>query len=125
VKTLIQGKIIGLVPTFRAYIREGSIIFDSSGDIIITVDTGFDGGIMLPQIILDDMNLDFMGYDTFIIANGETIELPVFFGKSVVKGQEFETWFIPGDSLVGMEFFYEVGKGLKLDFEKFTVKLLG
>ena len=124
-RTLIQGKIINFVPTFKAYIREDLLAFDSDGDIFLTVDTGFDGEIMLPQIILDDMNLEFMGYDTFTIATGETIEVPVFYGKVIVKKQEFEAWFIPGDQLVGMEFFCKVGKALELNFEESTVNLIG
>ena len=65
-RTLIQGEIINFVPTFKAYIRESSLAFDSDGDIFLTVDTGFDGEIMLPQIILDDMNLEFMGFKMII-----------------------------------------------------------
>jgi hypothetical protein len=51
--------------------------------------------------------------------------LPIFYGKVIVKKQEFEAWFIPGDQLVGMEFFCKVGKALELNFEESTVNLIG
>jgi len=124
-RTFIQSEIIGLVPVFKAFMRDGMLVFSEKGDIPFTVDTGFNGGITLPQNLLDEMNLEFIGYDTFTIGTGETVELPMYLGNVCLKNQILETWFIPGDTLAGMEFLYSVGTILKLDFEKSTVKLLG
>jgi predicted aspartyl protease len=124
-KIFIHGEILNLIPIFKAYIKDGVLIFNEEGDISLTVDTGFNGGITLPQNILDELNLEFIGYDTFTIGTGDIIELPMFLGNVLIKDKILETWFIPGDSLVGTEFLYAVGKILRLDFEKSTVKLSG
>jgi predicted aspartyl protease len=124
-KTIIQGEINNLDPLFRAYVSEGLIVFSNDGDISLTVDTGFDGEISLPQYILDDIDLELMGYNVFVTATGERIELPLFLGKALVEEKEINTLFIPGDFLVGMGFLQFSGKSLVLDFEESTVKLLG
>jgi hypothetical protein len=49
----------------------------------------------------------------------------MFLGKVIIKNQEVETWLIPGDLLVGMEFLSIAGKVLALDFEKAIVELRG
>jgi hypothetical protein len=43
----------------------------------------------------------------------------------VVGDYEIETWFIPGDSLLGLEFFSLAGSFLSLDFWKEEVELRG
>jgi predicted aspartyl protease len=124
-RTLIRGKIEDFVPTFNAYLdNEGNIVLDEYGDFHITVDTGFNGGIALPMdIITDNMNLELVGFELFRIATGEIIELPVFLGKAIIKDYKLETWFIPGDYLLGLEFLSIAGRILSLDFDNKTVKL--
>ncbi|MFQ6121204.1 MAG: hypothetical protein ACE5KE_15110 [Methanosarcinales archaeon] len=39
--------------------------------ISLLLDTGFSGGIALPQEILDEIDVEFFGYDTFTLATGE------------------------------------------------------
>ena len=87
------------------------------------MDTGFNGGIALPEEILDRMKIEFFGYDTFTLASGDIIELPMYLGNVIIKKDEIETWFIPGDLLLGMEFLSSTGTVLSLDFEDETVKL--
>jgi predicted aspartyl protease len=120
---LIQGEILDFVPLFKAYVRKGGLLLGEEGNILITVDTGFSGGIALPQEMLNEMDAEFIGYDTFTLATGEVVELPMFLGKVVIKAQELETWFIPGDLLVGMEFLSTAGKVLTLNFEEAIVEL--
>ncbi|MDI9433932.1 MAG: hypothetical protein QM570_19620 [Planctomycetota bacterium] len=48
---------------------------------------------------------------------------PIFWGTVHLNGEEIETWFIPGDPLVGMEFFEVAGTQLKLDFRTGTICL--
>ena len=66
-----------------------------------------------------------MDIDTFRLATGEIVELPVFLGRVIIKEFEIETWFIPGDSLIGMEFLSSAGSFLSLDFEDSAIKLMG
>ena len=120
---LIQGEILDFVPLFKAYVRKGGLLLAEEGNILLTVDTGFSGGIALPQEMLNEMDAEFIGYDTFTLAAGEVVELPMFLGKVVIKAQELETWFIPGDLLVGMEFLSTAGKVLTLNFEEAIVEL--
>jgi len=100
-------------------------VFDEKGDSSLTVDTGFSGGIALPIKIIEKIGLELVDIDTFRLATGEIVELPVFLGKVIIKDFEIETWFIPGDSLIGMEFLSSVGSLLSLDFEDSTIKLRG
>ena len=121
---LIQGEIVDYVPFFKAYLEDkGNLVLDEDGDFSMTVDTGFSGGIALPLGVIEDMDLELATFDTFTIATGEVIELPVFLGMVSIKGYGIETWFIPGDYLLGMEFLYSAGSILFLDFNDDTVNL--
>ena len=124
-RTLIRGEIIDFTPMFKAYVRKEGLVISQTGDILLAVDTGFDGGIALPQKMLDEMDVELIGYDTFSLATGEVVELPMFLGKAIIKNHEIETWFVPGNFLLGMEFFSIAGKVLTLDFEKAIVELKG
>ena len=125
-KTLIRGRIVDFVPSFNGSLDEnGSLVLSEDGGLSLTVDTGFNGGIALPDEILNEMEVEFFGYDTFTLATGDTIELPMYLGKVVLKGYEIETWFVPGDSLLGMEFLSSAGSALSLNFDNETVRLMG
>ena len=122
---IISGEIRDLVPVFTAHVNsDGMLIFDRTDSLSLTVDTGFSGGIALPLKIIEQMNLEVADFDTFRLATGEVIELPVFLGKVIIDNQEVETWFIPGDGLIGMEFLAAVGSVLSLDFKNKSVKLM-
>jgi len=123
-KVLIKGDIIDFVPVFNAYIDEGRLIINKDGNLSLTVDTGFSGGIALPPNVLNNLNLELAFYDTFRLATGEIVELPVFIGEVTIGNSEVETWFIPGDYLLGMEFLSFAGSVLLLDFENEEVKLM-
>jgi hypothetical protein len=79
----------------------------------------------LPEGILEEMDIELIDFGIFRLATGNEVELPVFWGKVVVGDYEMETWFIPGDSLLGMEFFSLAGSFLSLDFGKEEVELAG
>ncbi len=124
-KVLITGKIENLVPSFNGLVdKNGLFVLDNDGDYSLTVDTGFSGGIALPEEILNIMNVKLIDFENFRLATGDEIELPVFWGKVIIKYNEIETWFVPGDSLLGMEFLSSAGSLLSFDFEKKEVKLL-
>jgi predicted aspartyl protease len=122
-RTLIQGEIIDFAPLFKAYVKKEGLLFGEEGNILLTVDTGFNGGIALPWETLDEMDVEFIGCATFTLATGEVVELPMFLGKAIIKNQGIETWFIPGDLLAGIEFLSIAGKVLTLNFEEAIVKL--
>lgn len=125
-KTLIRGKIVDLIPFFNGSLNNsGSLLLSEKGDICFTVDTGFSGGIALSEEVLDKMDVEFFGYNTFTLATGDMVELPMFLGKVILGGHQIEIWFIPGDSLLGMEFLTLAGSELLLNFQDETVKLLG
>ena len=122
---VISGKIEEYVPFFNAYFNsEGDLALAENGDISMTVDTGFNGGISLPFETINKMGLEFMNFTTFELANGEMVELPVFLGKVVIKDCEFATFFIPGNNLLGMEFLSDAGSVLSFNFNKSEVKLI-
>ncbi|MFQ5865886.1 MAG: hypothetical protein ACE5IW_11725 [bacterium] len=124
-KTLIRGKIIDFVPSFIGSLGEGgTLVLGEDEGFSFTVDSGFNGGIALPDEILEKMEVEFFGYDTFTLATGDFVELPMYLGKVVVKGTEIETWIIPGDSLLGIEFLSSAGSALYLNFEDDTIELM-
>jgi len=59
-----------------------------------------------------------------LIINKEGDLFLIVLGKVIIKDFEVETWFIPGDWLLGMEFLSVAGQQLSLNFEDYTVKLL-
>ena len=122
-KTLITGKVVDFAPTFGAYMDGKCLALGDDGDFAITVDTGFNGGIAIPLEMLDEMNMEFFGYDTFTLATGDIVELPMFMGKVILDGHESKTWFIPGGSLLGTAFLSAIGSILCFDFENGIVDL--
>ncbi len=124
-RRVIRGEIEDFVPFFNGLVDDnGTLILQQDGDFSLTVDTGFSGGIALPEEILDEMDVELIDFGIFRLATGDEVELPVFWGKVVVGDCEIETWFIPGDSLLGMEFISLAGSYLSLDFEKEEVRLM-
>lgn len=124
-RTLIQGRIVDFVPYFNgSLVESGALVLSEDGDFSLMVDTGFSGGIAIPEEILDEIEVEFFGYNTFTLATGDIVELPMYLGKVFLRGREIETWFIPGDSLLDMEFLSSAGTALSLNFEDETVKLM-
>lgn len=124
-RTLMRGKIEDFVPFFNGFVNEdGVLVIQEDGHLSLTVDTGFSGGIALPEEILDEMDAELIDFGIFRLATGDEVELPVFWGKVLVTDNEIETWFIPGDSLLGVEFLSLAGAILKLDFGKKAIKLV-
>ena len=120
----IRGEIDALVPVFHAIAGEGTLVLDEDGGIPLTVDTGFSGSIALPKDLLDAIGAELVDYGVFRLATGDEVELPVYWGEVGVGTKEVETWFIPGDPLLGMEFLSLVGSTLSLDLEGGLVELV-
>ena len=123
---VVKGVIEELVPIIRGEIRgDGSIVFDESGGLALTVDTGFSGAMALPIWAIEEMDLELVDFGKFRLATGDEIELPVFWGTVQVGERSVETWFVPGDGLMGMELLSGVGTRLTLDFDDSTIELVG
>ncbi|MFQ6128532.1 MAG: hypothetical protein ACE5QW_06490 [Thermoplasmata archaeon] len=124
-RILIRGDIEDFFPFLDGFVDEdGSLVLQEDGDFSLTVVTGFSGGIAIPEEILEQVDVELVDFGIFRLATGDEVELPVFWGRVVMGDYEIETWFIPGDSLLGMEFFSLAGSYLSLDFEKEEVKLI-
>jgi hypothetical protein len=64
-----------------------------------------------------------MGDETFVLATGNVVALPTYRGQVVVHNQEVETLFIPGNSLLGLEFLSLIGTVLSFHLKHQTVRL--
>jgi predicted aspartyl protease len=122
-KTILRGHIAEFVPSFGGRIENGQLVLDESDDLRLTVDTGFGGGIALPPKILKQLVTDEILPTDFVLANGQVVRLPVYRGIVMVNQKEIETWFIPGDSLIGMEFLASAGSALSFHLKHQTVRL--
>ena len=120
----IQGEIEALVPVIKARIVGGALVMDPEGDLPLTVDTGFSGSIALPGDLIDDLGAELVDFGVFRLATGKQVELPVHWGKVLVGDEVIETWFIPGDSLLGMEFLTLIGSTLSLDLERGLLEII-
>lgn len=117
-KAVLRGEIRNSVPYFRYRLgSDGTLELSSRHGNEITADTGFSGTIALPEETLERMAVEFAAVEEFRLADGQRVELPIFWGTVNLNGESFETWFIPGDPLVGMEFFEVAGTQLNLDFK--------
>lgn len=88
------------------------------------VDTGFAGGVVLPQELRDKVDFTPMARRVWRLADGSEIELVVFAGQIGFKGEEkkMAILFIDrGEGLVGIEFL----KGMRfvLDLKEREVEL--
>lgn len=86
-KTILQGDIEALEPVFHGGIdSDGNLeIGEKLKDIHFTVDTGFSYGIALPKDLLKSMEVNWCGYETFILGTGDIVELPVYTGKVIIN----------------------------------------
>ncbi len=121
-KTVFRGKIADFVPFVKASIDDGILVITNNGNLSMTVDTGFSGGIALPLKLIKRIGLKPVVYDRFRLGTGKFVDLPVFRGKVIVNNKTIETWFIPGDSLIGMEFLYSLGSVLTFNLKRHTVR---
>ena len=112
------GQIRDSVPYFYASQKKGTLVFQHHGDLAFTVDTGFTGSICIPAQLLRKLDVELVDYGSFRLATGKTVELPIYWGKVKIHNKNFETWFVPGDPLVGMEFLSSFGSQLQLLFKQ-------
>ncbi len=62
---LMKGNIIDFIPFFRGSLDENNkLVISDDGDLFLTVDTGFSGGIALPLDVLTKLEVELAFYDT-------------------------------------------------------------
>lgn len=122
-KTILRGHIVGYIPSVSSQIANGKLVLGESGNIEMTIDSGFSGGIALPHDILQALDKKRMGYDFFTLATGERVKLPTYRGTVIVNQKEIAASIIPGDKLIGMEFLSSVGTILSFHLKHQTVRL--
>lgn len=121
---IVRGEIRNHTPTVRARLWRGRILqVGQPGSIAFVVDTGFTGGISVTEGILRRLNLDFIGFDTFTLATGDEVELPMFLGEASVRGRRIETWFVLGENLLGMEFLASAFDHLQVDLRRRQLRM--
>ncbi|HYB73408.1 MAG TPA: hypothetical protein VED18_08555 [Candidatus Sulfotelmatobacter sp.] len=119
----LRGIIREHSPVIQGRARAGLLHLGGRGPVPLVIDTGFTGAFAVPEAIARSLDLEFAGFDTFTLATGQEVELPVFVGTVVLGGRRVKTWFILGEGLVGMEFLEEACADLLLDFEKQALRL--
>ena len=103
--------------------ENGALVLREGGQLPLTVDTGFSGALALPEELMARLDVQLHDYGVFIMGTGEELVLPIYQGRVLVGGKEYRTWFIPGDSLIGMELLSLLGTRLDLDLKKGEVDL--
>jgi predicted aspartyl protease len=120
----LHGVIVERSPVIAGEVRQGVLYLKTRGPVSLVVDTGFTGAFSVPDEIARSLDLDFVGLDTFSLATGQAVELPVYLGVVRIGGRSVDTWFILGEALVGMEFLEETCSGLQMDLDQKTITLL-
>jgi len=78
--------------------------------IEMLLDTGFNGHIMFPQKIINELELEQIGISDYSTASGEEEITKVYVGKIEFFGEEIEIPILSTEadfSLAGMELFHE------------------
>ena len=128
--TTLQGVVKNHTPQILAENPESGVLvlksvsaLEDPSPLLLTVDTGFTGGISLPEERLDGLSLDFLGYVSYVLADGQQKDMPTFAGRVRVDQEEVETRFLAGQPLLGVEFMETVFSSLLIEFKSGEVTL--
>lgn len=97
----------------KGFFRFGNPIIELSIEgrkIEMLLDTGFNGHIMLPHNILNELALDQIGVSDYTTASGDDRITNVYKGKIIFLDAEVEVPILSTDadfSLAGMELFHD------------------
>lgn len=61
--------------------------------------------------------------DTFTLATGQEVELPVYLGVVRMGRRPVDNWFVLGEALVGMEFLEETCSAVQMDLDRKAITL--
>lgn len=119
----LAGMIRDNVAVVAARVKNGKLVFARRGEFRFVVDTGFTGDLMIPQKLVEPLDLEFLGYKTFQLAAENVIALPVYRGYVTLGKATLEVEMTPGDALIGMTLLRAIGSQLHFDFHKATIVL--
>jgi predicted aspartyl protease len=119
----LRGRITDSAPVIYGHARNGRLYLGSRGDVAFVIDTGFTGSIAVPPAVARRLHRTFVAVDTYTLATGLDIELPMYIGSMQIGAHRLDTWFIVGDALVGMEFLEQVCSHVRLDLDVGVVEL--
>ena len=119
----LRGRIVDAAPVIYGRARNGKLYLGSRGDIALVIDTAFTGSLALPPGVARRLKRTFIAVDTYTLATGIEIELPMDLGSVEIGPQRVDTWFIVGDALIGMEFLAQTCAHMHVDFETQSVEL--
>lgn len=74
------------------------------------LDTGFNGHVMLPSAVIEELGLDQIGISDYLTASGDTKLTKVYVGKIMFLDKEIDVPVLSTDadfSLAGMELFHD------------------
>ena len=97
----------------RGFFDFGSPIIELPIDgrkLKMLLDTGFNGHIMLPQSVIEELGLDQIGVSDYLTASGDKKLTEVYIGKILFFDEEIEVPILstnPDIYLAGMELFKE------------------
>lgn len=102
-----------------ARLRNGAIDLDSRGHVRLVVDTGFSGAISLPLERIRELGLDRLGFETYELADGATVEVGVYRGAVVAFGRRIDlpVLALGAEPLAGMQFLHAVARRVQLDLQ--------
>jgi len=121
---VLRGEIRNNIPYFYCSIKkDGTLVLKSDKGQEITADTGFSGTVALPEATLKKMGLKPSTVADFRLADGSLVTLPIYWGWVEMGSEVFDTWFIQGDFLLGMELFSIAGERLIFDLDGGRVRL--
>ena len=90
----------------------------------VTIDTGFNGDLELPEVLRNVLEPQYVGRLTSSLAGGQTIEEDVYLVDFPFDGQIIQarvTFVVDGDILIGTRLLQEYR--LQIDFVRQTVLL--
>lgn len=121
----LRGVISQHSPMIAGHVRAGELHLGTRGALPLVVDTGFTGAFAVPEEVARSLDLEFVGFDTFTLATGQEVELPVYLGLVWIGRRRVNTWFIMGEGLVGMEFLEQTCSSVQMnpDQEALTLHL--
>lgn len=121
----LRGRIVDGAPVVYASVRNRRLCLARRGEIPLIVDTGFDGTMVLPASVIHRLRCEFIGVDTFTLATGVNVELPMYLGAVQIASRRITTLFVVGDALIGMELLRRICSNVHLDLNANAIELSG
>ena len=110
---------------FEPVIRIGLILAGKIKQFDAIIDTGFNGFISIPHKIIEQTSWQFIGYEAYELASGETIKDKVFLGDIVFSKTIKYTYILSNktnDILIGTKLL--AGKILSINFKTMKLQII-